>query len=482
MRRVFFAVLFVILAVSRFCHLRILWTEEDLPLAAAVQMLHGKALYHDFWFDKPPLVAASCLLWGAHAGWPLRLAGTLFAFLACWLVYRFARDLWSEREGMTAAALLGFFLICGIPAAVLPLAADLLMLVPHIAAVWLAWRGRPVWSGVAAGLAFLCNAKALFVVAACLLWQFRAAPWFVLGFAIPNAAAFGWLAATGALRDAYEQVWWLGGIYARSTFVGNPLREGIGRTLNWIGFHAALVSGAAWFWTRRGESEGRRFAIWALLALASVAAGWRFFPRYYFALLPVMTLAAARGFVLLGRRRTVFALLLLLVPLVRFGPRYAILARDLATGREHEWRDIAMDQDSRAAASKVLEQARLGDTLFVWGYRPDLFVYTRMSAATRFLESQPLSGVFADRHLFQSGSVAPEWAARHRAELVRTKPDFVVDGLAAFNPALGIDAYPDLRPWLANYVPASRTRSTVIYRLRTATSGPSTADASRETR
>jgi hypothetical protein len=467
MRRAWFFLLAAALAASRFLHLRILWTEEDLPLAAALQMLSGKALYRDIWFDKPPLVPAVYLLWGAETGWPLRLAGTLFAVAACWLLYRFARELWGECEGRAAACLLAFFLICGIPAALIPLAADSLTLVPHIAAVYLAWRGRPVWSGAFAGVAFLFNAKALFVLAACAAFNLHAAGWLLMGFAIPNAAVLGWLAATGALRDAYEQVWWLGSLYARSTFIAHPWREGLLRTANWAGFHAALAAGAAWFFTRKQERWRLPLAVWALVALASVAGGWRFFPRYYFALLPVAALTAARGLTLLGKRRATVVLLLLLVPLVRFGPRYALLAGDLVRGREHVWRDVAMDQSSRAAARFLQARAHAGDTLFVWGYRPDLFVYTRLPAATRFLESQPLAGVFADRHLFDNTNVAPAWAAGHRAELVRSHPSFVVDGLAEFNPALAITAYPDLGAWLEQYEEAGRVGSAIIYTRRT---------------
>src|SRR5262245_23872709 len=111
----------------------------------------GRTLYRDIWFDKPPLLAAVYLLWGTRA---LRLAGALYGLLACGLVWGFARDLWSEREGRIAAALLAFFLIFDIPSAVTPLAADLWMLAPHVAAVWLAFRGRAFWSGVLAGVAF----------------------------------------------------------------------------------------------------------------------------------------------------------------------------------------------------------------------------------------------------------------------------------------------------------------------------------------
>lgn len=467
MKRLFFAALLAGLAVGRFCHIAVLWTEEDLPMAAAIQMLGGKVLYRDVWFDKPPLVPAVYLLWGAQTDWMLRLAGALYAFAACVLIYRFASRMWSEREGLLAAGLLAFFLTFGIPAAVMPLASDLLMLAPHIAAVYLAWRGRPFLSGVLAGVAFLFSSKALFVLAACALWQYRALPQLALGFLVPNAAALGWLWAQGALGGYYEQVWRLGFMYAGNTFVENPFVAGLKRTGNWLGFHIALAIGAGWYWLREQKPEHRRLAAWAVLSLAGVASGWRFFPRYYFLLLPVMVLAASRGFTLMPRRRAAVVLALALaIPLVRFGPRYVLLARDAVTGRPSRWRDVAMDRDSRAAARLVKEQTRPGDTLFVWGYRPDLYIYTRLPAATRFLESQPLSGVLADRHLFESDSVAPEWARRNREELVRSRPNFIVDGLGRYNPRLAIESYADLQPWLADYERAGGTEFSVIWRRR----------------
>ncbi len=477
--RVVFGLLLLMLLATRLCHVGILWAEEDLPLAAAVQMVHGKSLYRDFWFDKPPLTAAVNLMWGAHTGWILRIAGALWVFAACLLLNEFASKLWGRREGLTAACALGFFLTFGIPAAVIPLAADLLMLVPHIAAVYLAWRGRMFWSGLAAGIAMLFNSKAVFVLAACALWAPRSLLVLAAGFALPHLAAIAWFGAHGALPAYYEQVWKWGGIYARNTFVEQPLLNGLRRTANWVGFHAALLAGAAWFWLRDRSPERLRFALWAAFSLAAVAAGWRFFPRYYFQLLPVMTLAAARGFWTLRPGR-VALVLLLLIPMVRFGPRYAQLAQDLTAGRPPEWRDVAMNRDSREASEIILRMARPGDTLFVWGFRPDLFAYTRLPAGTRFLECQPLTGVFADRHLAQSAPLEPEWTRRNRRELAATRPAFVVDGLSLFNPALSMQNYEELRSWLAGYEEAGRTRHTIIYRRR-ATSPSSTARVFRET-
>jgi hypothetical protein len=448
--RIAFPLLFLGLLAARLCHAGIVWVEEAYPAAAAIQLLHGKALYRDVWFDKPPLAAFFYTLWGARTGVPLRIAGALFVFVCCWLLWRFARDLWGPHEGLSAAVFLGFFLTFGIPSAVMALAPDLLMILPHIAAVYLAWRGRAFWSGLVAGVALLTNPKGVFVLAACALWTGRAWPQLLAGFAIPNVVALAWFGA-----PYIDEVWRWGTLYAGETFA---FTTGLTRTLNWVGFQSALVVGAAVaFWKERNW----RMAGWLLLSLIAVAAGWRFFPRYYFQLLPVMALMAARGYTLLGPRRALIWLLLL-IPLIRFGPRYVTLAGDLIHHRETQWSDLALSQDSQAAADRI---GRDG-TLLVWGYRPDIFVYSRMLAGTRFLDSQPLTGVLADRHLISSEASAPDLAARNRRELVHTQPTWIVDGLGPLNPQLAITNYPDLREWLAKYQETARTKFTVIYHVK----------------
>jgi len=457
-----FLLLAALLVATRACHVGILWADDNLPLAAAIQMSQGKTLYRDVWFDKPPLVAGVYLLWGARDGWPPRMAGALYVLLIAWLGYRAARLKWGEREGLAAAGLLAFFLTFGLPSAVLPLAADLLLVAPHLAAVYLAWRRRPFWSGVAAGIGLLVSTKAAFVLAACALWQWRALPALLAGFAAPNALALGWMALEGSLADYYRQVWQWGSIYAANSFVDRPLGEGLTRTLNWAGFHVALVAGAAVaLWKEREERW--RFAGWMLLALAGVALGLRFFPRYYFLLLPAMALAAARGWTLIAHKRAAVAavILLLALPLARFGPRYITLFRG-----DQNWSDTRMDRDSRQAARRLLALSKPGDTLFVWGFRPELFAYTRLPAGTRFLESQPLSGVFADRHLFQTAAVAEDFVRPNRQELTAARPTFVVDGLGPLNPKLALAAREDLRGWFAQYQEVARTELSIIYRLR----------------
>src|SRR5580704_15675296 len=369
----------VVAAAARLCHVSVLWADDNLPLAAAMEVARGKTLYRDIWFDKPPLVAWLDLAWGARAGILLRLAGAAYVVACAAAAMQFARAKWGDREGSFAACFTAFFLTFGVPSAVIPLASDMLLVLPHTLAVYFAWRGRAFWSGAAAGIGLLCSSKAVFVLAACALWQWRQIPMLLLGFAAPNAVAIGWMVSQGSIADYYRQVWQWGGMYASDTFIADPLMEGLKRTANWAGFQAALVLGAAWAWARDREW---RMWMWALFSLAGVILGLRFFPRYYFLLLPPMIIAAARGWSLLvprNRSLTVAVLLVLLaVPLVRFGPAYITLARG------GTFSDLSADRDSREAAARLRELSHPGDTLFVWGFRPDIFIDSDLPAGTRF--------------------------------------------------------------------------------------------------
>ncbi len=471
LRLLVFLLLAAVVTAARLCHAGVLWADDNLPLAAAMQVAHGKVLYRDVWFDKPALVAWVNLLWGARAGVPLRLAGAAYVISIAGVAWQFARSKWSETEGLIAALFTAFFLTFGLPSAVIPLASDMLLVLPHVTAIYLAWRGRAFLSGVAAGIGLLCSSKAIFVLAACCLWQWRQLPLLVIGFAAPNAVALCWMWLHGSASEYYRQAWQWGRIYAAHTFVEHPVAEGLTRTANWMGFQAALVVGA--IVAVRRES---RLAWWILLSLAGVVLGLRFFPRYYFLLLPPMIVTASRGWSILGgcgkhrslRSRLGRLLIIamvslcasLTVPLIRFGKPYVTLARGGAMT------DLNMDRDSRAASAQLRALAHPGDTLFVWGFRPDIFVDSGLPAGTRFLESQPISGVLADRHLFSTESVAPEFTAPNVRELMTTRPTWIVDGLGPYNPALSLSGAASLADWFSHYTEIARTEFCILYRLR----------------
>jgi hypothetical protein len=451
LRICFFVCLFALLLAAHLAHSGVLWEGDVLPAAAALQMSHGAVLYRDVWFDKPLLVPAIYLLWGAHIGIALRAAGAVYAFVACLLAFAFGLSLGGrEREGYWAAGLMGFFLTFDTHSGVLPLAADMLLLVPHLAAVWLAYRKQPMLAGAAAGIGFLFNTKGVFVLIACAFFSWPAILPLAAGFVIPNLCALAWLMGTGSLAPYIDQVWRWPALYAASPVVADPIWNGLVRTVNWLGFHVVLVVGSAIVWWKRPQW---RFLAWTLICFAGVVPGWRFFPRYFLLLLPPLVIAAAYGLANLRAKWVLaVAILTMAVPLVRFGPRYFKLT---------DWSDLAMDRDSQEAAKIALQQP--GKTLYVWGYRPELYLYTNLRPSTRYLDSQALTGVPADRHLTQSGAVLTEGTAEARAELARSNPDILIDGLSPFNPALSMDHYPELRDFIVKYRPIARTHGTVIY-------------------
>lgn len=179
------------------------------------------------------------------------------------------------------------------------------------------------------------------------------------------------------------------------------------------------------------------------------------FPRYFLLILPPLVMIAAAGLASIRSRALIgVAAIALAVPVIRFAPRYISI---------RNWSDLALDEDSRAAAALIGGRAPKGATLYVWGYRPELFVYTGLRPATRYLDSQAMTGVPADRHLTQSTAVVTAGTHEARGELAHSHPDFIADGLSLYNPALSMDRYAELRPWLQDYREVGRTKGTVIY-------------------
>ncbi len=464
---------------SRIFQTHVLWPEETLPLAVGQHLVAGHTLYRDVWFDKPPLLAwfyEGVLRVVGHSGYGLRLVGVLYILAVTITGYGLARRLWDETAARWTAFFLAFFTGFYIHSATVPLAADLLLVLPHLAVLYFLIMGRAWLAGLCAGVAFHLNSKALFVLAAAIGWillspaRRRVLP-LIGGFAAAAAAGLALVAATGAWNGYVEEVWRWGASYAGARFTDNPWALGFERTFHYLGFHAALALGAAAFFAQSRDREGadprRQIGLWLAVSFVAVVTGARFFPRYYFQILPPLAVAAAIGWSTLARQ-PVFATLLaiaLAVPVVRFGH----VNLWLATGRRFVWRDIAIDADSRRAGAAIARWSGAEDKIFVWGFRPEIYYYARRTGASRFLESQPLTGVLADRHLQRADAFLPEAAARRRQELAQElrarPPAVIVDGLGPYNPALAIKNYQDLEPVLARYRIVEETKGARLYRF-----------------
>ena len=455
--RIFWFALAALLLVSRAAHVNVLWADEDYHVAVGVQTLLGKVLYRDVWYDKPPLDALLMALIGAWPGWPLRLFSVVLELAGAAVAFRFASRLWTEREGYLAAAAFVFFHVFYFAATAIPVEPDTIMILPHLLAVYWAWCKRPLWAGFAAGFAFLLNTKGLFVLAACFLFFPAGWPALAAGFVIPCAAMGGWLVSQGAFGAYVDQAWRWSVLYA-SNPPPEPFYTPLVRLGNWLAFHAALVLGGGFAWTRI-EDRVMRWKLMGWLGISLIAAtiGWRLPPHYLHQLFPALVLLGSCGIAGILVRRGWWQVILIaavVIPMVRFTPRYAELIADDLRGEAHSWRDVSMDRESREGAELVRKIARPGDTIFIWGYRPNVVAYTRLTVAGQMWESQPVTMVPADRHLKLFEPLDAGWAVRNQAVLLASRPTIIVDGLSAYNPQLDIHTFPALREWMKQYCAA----------------------------
>jgi hypothetical protein len=296
----FFASIFAVTLALRLCHVNILWADEDYHLAAGMQTLDGKLLYRDLWYDKPPLAALVYAAMGALPGWPLRLFDALFVLAVSIATWRFARDLWGRREAFLAAGLMAFLPQFRSAAAVIPIAPDMFLLLPHIVAVHCAWKGKALAGRtvVRRGVSVpgQRSLRAGGVRAAGVARASRAGG----GIRHPNAAC-----ARGTGRGGRAAVLFPAGMgverglraqFARTPSAGST--DCAARRLAGIPRGAGI--GAAAFWWENRKRENYWLAGWLVLSFAGVALGARFFPRYFLQILPPMVLLASHA---LARRK-----------------------------------------------------------------------------------------------------------------------------------------------------------------------------------
>lgn len=193
-----------------------------------------------------------------------------------------------------------------------------------------------------------------------------------------------------------------------------------------------------------------------------------------------------------------------LVTLIRFHTRTVVLAADWIRGEKSaytaNWYHDRLNREERQAAALVrgipLEKAEhvrpealraqnphtreikdSSDSLFVWGYRPEIYYWSGLIPASRYLSAQPLSGVPADFNYKSGRTLLPESeTAAARAKLVRevdrTVPLYIIDDLSPINPEMGFHRFPELLDYLRRhpyqYVNASNRFS--IWRKMTSSS------------
>ncbi len=147
-----------------------------------------------------------------------------------------------RREGFFAAVFAAFFLTFGLPSAVIPLASDMLLILPHLArdlfrvARPRVLERRGCWHRIA--VQFESDLRSGRMRALAVASSADAARWIRCAerdrARLDVAARLGRPNITGRSGSGDRST-------PSNTFVDNPLAEGLKRTADWIGFQAALV-------------------------------------------------------------------------------------------------------------------------------------------------------------------------------------------------------------------------------------------------
>jgi hypothetical protein len=346
---------------------------------------------------------------------------------------------------------------------VIPFTPALFLILPHVAAVYLAWRGHALIAGLAAGAGFWFDPAALFVLAFCLLRSRRLTGRLhvLAGFAAPVLLGAGLIGLTGSLADYWQQVWlwtaaqcsleWPAGWHGDWSQSSWPLAS--------IGL---LVAAGAGLLRQAPGRERVWLRVWLLISsgAAAASAAWGTSGHWFLYPLPILVLLSARGLVVARPSVRWGAAALLVIPAVLFVGPYLRQAGDLIRGHEHRSGYGAADASHRRLTAMLRYAVPEGDTLLVWGGPPALFVYTGISPGTRFLTSGPL--------LSPEGAAGPaaSLAARNRRELLDSRPDWILDFSESLVPAARLASQQDLGAWVRNYRLVFSSEGASLYRLR----------------
>jgi len=560
--------------------------DDGFWFTAGEEILRGKTLYREIYFDKPPALplvySFLFLIFGAHIV-VIRIFTILYSVAVSAVLYLFGSRLYDRRAGMLAAAMFTLFSTTSVSNHEQGLNTDVLMILPYTAGAYFFVRAcfekrasLALIGGALAGLAVQVNPKGVFdlvffavLLAAAYRWRARngreAAPaaeeradspeqrripsplyqlalGALAGFAVGTLPFIVYLLATRSFSDYWLFVWEWGSKYAAYF----PARTIVGRG-SWlttvffvrnntllIGFIfvavviarslAAKFSGTrrpAWIGNGIGEGGGLESAdvfrsdvtlfVWFLVSYAALAIGGRFYSNYFFQILPSLCLIGGRGLIGIHSalkeskrvRRAAITLIAagVIITLVRSHTRTAQLAVDFArgtrSGSNAEWYHEKLNRDERMVAAAVRDlsdtadttsplgaealradsprtrvAARESDYLFVWGSRAEIYYWSGLLPASRYLSTQPLTGVPADvHHAGESPRVIDESASTAaRLELLKdleqTRPKYIVDELGFFSNELSIESYPEFREFLRDYKNIGTEGEFILYRNR----------------
>lgn len=327
-------------------------------------------------------------------------------------------------------------------------------------------------------------------------WQVRPGGWRAhlgeaLGFGLGGAAViFGGLAllaAQGAL-DALVESARVTSQYTALTFNADDLRAlmAVALEYRWLQWGPLLLiaAGGLLLW-RVGPARPLRIPLllWAAAALVIMLVQAKGYDYHWLPLLPPLALIAAEGIDRLldaaarrglTRRSQIPAtalIVLILAAVLLGGPwrtawAYLTGAEDRITYYNRFQGGEVNAGESLAVANLLRERVAPGDSLYIWGFRPEVYYLSGLNPATRFIFQFPLVGEWYPE-AWREENVEVLWAALPPYVLV-LQVDYMpwVTGRDADSNTL-LQEYNDLNDWLVyNYERELRIGNFFLWRRK----------------
>lgn len=479
-------------------------------------LLDGKAPYVDLWNPKPPAVFyVYALFIGAFGRTPealrlvdfvvapvvmaalywlgLRLGNRRSAFFAAlvFAVFYFTETFWtlSQNDGI-ALAPMALAVVCVVKAADHPGSGR--------GALWAFGAGALSAAALWFKYPFALFGAALAVAYPLILPPQARTPqavgWaalaFMAGGALVVGAGVGYLASIGALAALIESAR-VTSQYTALTFNPADLSQLMGTALGFRWRHWGLLwlLAALWFVTGRvGPARGRgwRLALlWLLAALLIMLVQAKGYDYHWLPMLPPLALLAADALdrlIWLAAQRglaqrseipaaALAALILLALPATAlWRPAWPYL-----TGAEDQLTYYSRFQagadfnagESLAVVNLLRERVVPGDSLYIWGFRPEVYYLSGLNPATRFIFQFPLVGAWYPAE-WRDDNAEVLWAALPPYTLV-LQADYMpwVTGWDEDSHTL-LQEYNELNDWLIfNYAREAQIGNFLIWRRQT---------------
>ena len=452
-----------------------LWNvDESIHATVARTLLDGGTLYRDAVDQRTPLtyyaVAAIFGVAGANNLFAVRLVLAGLIALTAFGLFRLGRRARDLATGLWAAGsfvALSSNLLPGSDA--FAFHTEWFAILFTTWAAWIFWRQETppstraaVGVGALLALAFFSKQPALLdcapPVAVC-LWRALAGDWTFrdsvrclvalgLGFAAPLLVVLAWFAAHGALGDFAFYAW------SYNLDYYGPEISTLDRVLSALmpfrllahGYPTILLAGTvatALLLLRlvqfqptaaqRRENSWRVFLLgWCASSLAGAASGGRGFEHYGIQFLPAFSLAAGLALAELGAWARAQWLESRRLRAATAASALALVAGQLAwhAAQARQTPPPPVDPADRLS-TYIRERTTPADRLFVWGYNPDIYLYTDRRPASRFVYCSFLTGLIPwtnlDPQKDTAYAVVPGAMDTLLAELQRNRPAFIVD-------------------------------------------------------